>query len=253
MAAKDRREKICEIIKTKEKVSVTELSELCNVTEETIRKDLTKLEKEGILTRTHGGAVLKQTTEDNNVHFGTRRLNQEKEKKIIGELVRNHLREGATLFADASTTVIEALKMLPDTWDLTVVTNSTAAYAELENSNMNIISTGGKFNKKSLSLQGIVAKECIGKYNVEIALISCKTLDMIRGVQDSNENEADIKRCMIQHAQKVILLVDHTKFNRSSFISLLDIDDVDVIVTDCDPGEEWKEYLEKKGIRLIYR
>jgi DeoR/GlpR family transcriptional regulator of sugar metabolism len=96
--------------------------------------------------------------------------------------------------ADSSTTAMELLKLLKDRKDLTLLTNSTEAFRELAQSDINIVSTGGEFNKNTLSFQGRITKEIIGKYHVDIMVMSCKGLDIDSGALDSNEAEAEIKK-----------------------------------------------------------
>ncbi len=229
------------------KASISELSGLCDVTEETIRKDLNKLEEEGVLTRVHGGAVLNQ-----GAQFTQRKTVNLGEKRIIAQHVTELLKGKSTIFADSSTTVAEALKALPENLDLTVVSNSTEIFLELAQKGLHLISTGGEFNKKYLSLQGILAKECIKKYKVDVALISCKALDVGRGVQDSNESEAELKKLMIEQSQEVMLLADHSKFGRSAFVTLMPLEKIQCLVTDAKPDDEWIDYCMKRDIKLIY-
>lgn len=253
MSAKERIFAIKQIIKKEKKVTVSDLSRKCNVTEETIRKDLTKLEAEGLVTRIHGGAILKADQAPiEGIHYFSRQAMNVLEKQTIAQNAIRLLEGKSTIIADSSTTVMEALKALPKSRDITVVTNSTEAFREFAQSDVSIISTGGEFNKKSLSLQGYVAKENIQKYSVDIALLSCKALDLERGVQDSNESEAEIKKLMLEQAQEVALLVDHTKFDRTAFVCLLSLDKVDYIVTDTKPDEKWINYCNTNQIQLIY-
>lgn len=156
------------------------------------------------------------------------------------------------MIADSSTTVMEALKLLPQSPDITVVTNSTEVFREFQQSPLNIISTGGEYNKKSLSLQGQLAKTNILKYNVSLALISCKGLSIEKGVLDSNESEAEVKKAMLSQAEEVALLVDFSKFDQSAFVNLIDLQKVNYIITDRSPSEKWIEYCSEQGIELIY-
>lgn len=253
MSAKERIFQIKQIIQKEKKVTVADLSRQCNVTEETIRKDLTKLETEGLVTRIHGGAILNgEQAPIEGVHYFNRQAVNGLEKQMIAKRVVRLLQGKTTIIADSSTTVAEALKALPNSRDITVVTNSTEAFREFAQSDVNIISTGGEFNKRSLSLQGYVAKENIQKYSVDIALLSCKALDLERGVQDSNESEAEIKKLMLERAREVALLVDHTKFGRTAFVCLLSLDKVDYIVTDIKPDDKWINYCDANHIQLIY-
>lgn len=253
MSAKERIFAIKEIIKKEKKVTVSDLSRKCNVTEETIRKDLTKLETEGLVTRIHGGAILKtEQAPIEGIHYFNRQAMNVQEKQIIAQKAIRLLEGKSTIIADSSTTVAEALKAIPNKKDITIVTNSTEAFREFIQSDVNIISTGGEFNKKSLSLQGYVAKANIQKYSVDIALLSCKALDLERGVQDSNEGEAEIKKLMLEQAAEVALLVDHTKFDRTAFVCLLSLDKVDYIVTDMRPDDKWIKYCSENQIQLIF-
>lgn len=252
MSSKERLLMIRQNIQSMKKVSVAELSRQCSVTEETIRRDLDKLELEGVVTRVHGGAIWNSDIQKEGVHFYRRQSKHIKEKQIIARKTAELLRGKRTMIVDSSTTVAEALKLIPEEWEVTIVTNSTEVFRELQQSSVNIISTGGEFNKKSLSLQGQLTKNNIAKYNVEIALISCKSLSIEKGVQDSNESEAEIKKLMLEQAEEVALLVDSSKFDQTAFVSLVDLQHVNYIVTDRCPGENWVQFCQEQGIRLIY-
>ncbi|MCD8018057.1 MAG: DeoR/GlpR family DNA-binding transcription regulator [Clostridiales bacterium] len=252
MSPKEREKQIKELLEREEKITVAEISELCSVTEETVRKDFNKLEEDGVLIRVHGGAVSnKKKAENSNQHFFQRRMAHADEKKKIAALARHLITGRTTVFADSSSTVVEALLQLPEDTELTVVTNSTELFLESKQPGIHIISTGGDFNRKSMSLQGKLAKKAIAHYNVDLALIGCKALDQQRGVQDSNENEAEIKEMMIEQAQEVALLMDHFKFDRTAFVRLLSVEKLDYLVTDCFPGEEWAACCQEHDIELI--
>lgn len=251
MAAKDRLNMIRQQLKADKKVTVSNLSCTYQVTEETIRRDLEKLEAEGFLTRTFGGAVYNQSVQKENVHFYKRAAMNIEEKKKIASASFDFLKDKNTLATDSSTTVMEAVKLLKDK-DLTILSASTEIFRELGDTNIRIISTGGMFNKKTLSLQGQVAKDTVQRYHVNIALISCKGLDLEKGVTDTNESEAEVKKCMIRQAEEVALLVDHTKFGRTAFAHLLDFEDIDYLVTDERPDDEWIQLCREKNIQLIY-
>lgn len=252
MSSKERLMAIRQNIQSMKKVSVAELSRSCSVTEETIRRDLDKLEAEGVVTRIHGGAIWNTDVQKEGIHFYKRLTKHLREKQEIARKTASLLEGKRTIIADSSTTVVEALKLIPDSTDVTIVTNSTEVFREFQQSSFNIISTGGEFNKKSLSLQGQLAKNNIGKYNVSLALISCKSLNIEKGVLDSNESEAEIKKCMLEQAEEVALLADHSKFDQSAFVCLIDLKSVNYIITDRRPSDTWIEYCQENGIQLIY-
>lgn len=252
MAGKERLMAIRQTVQTHKKASVGELSKICRVTEETIRRDLDKLEADGVVTRVHGGAIWNEGAQKEGVHFYRRLSKHLKEKQEIARKVAKLFEGKNTIIADSSTTVVEALKLLPQSQDITVVTNSTEVFREFQQAAFNIISTGGEFNKKALSLQGQLAKTNIAKYNVSLALISCKGLSLEKGVLDSNESEAEIKKAMLAQAEEVALLADYSKFGQSAFVNLIDLAKVNYIITDRRPSDEWVDYCMEQGIELVY-
>lgn len=251
MAAKERLKLIRQQVEEEKKVTVANLSQIHRVTEETIRRDLEKLEAEGFLTRTFGGAVLNNASLSDNVYFRDRVAINMEEKRKIAVSFYEILDGKRSIATDSSTTVMEAVKLLKGR-DRTVISFSTEVFSELWNTDIKIISTGGIFNRGTLSLHGRVAKETMKSYRVEIALISCKGLDLEHGAMDTNEDESEVKKCMIKQAEEVALLVDHTKFGKIALTHVLDLKDVDYLVTDQKPDDSWISFCEENGVRLIY-
>ena len=99
---------------------------------------------------------------------------------------------------------------------------------------------------------GSSAEKMINSYHVDIAICSCKGLDMELGVTDSNENDSLIKQAMFHSAEKRILALDSEKFDKKSFVKVCDFSDVDLIVTDTAPAEKWIGFCEEKNITLVY-
>ncbi|OOM60026.1 HTH-type transcriptional repressor GlcR [Clostridium beijerinckii] len=148
--------------------------------------------------------------------------------------------------------MFEALKLIRNRNDVTVITNSVEVLQELNQSDLNIISTGGGLDQRTLSLQGPITQNAIKNYNVDIAFVSCKGMDINKGILDSNETEAEIKRSMIKQSNKVILLVDHSKYDKTSFVKLFDYEDIDYLITDIEPNEEWINLLHTNNVEVIY-
>lgn len=252
MSAKDRIQTIKQMVANDKKVTVSNLSTIFQVTEETIRRDLEKLEGEGFVTRTYGGAVLNAGNMSESVHFYKRAKSFLEEKQKIAFKILPYIKNKTTMAADSSTTVMELLKLLKDRGDLTLLTNSTEAFHELVQSDINVVSTGGAFNKNTLSLQGSITKDVTRKYHVDIMVMSCKGLDIESGALDSNEGEAEIKKTMISQSAEVALLVDHSKFDRKAFVRLVELERINYIVTDKKPENKWITFCEKNGIKLIF-
>ena len=133
-----------------------------------------------------------------------------------------------------------------------MLTNSIPVLSSLNQSGLNIMSTGGANNRVSCSLQGIIARTTIMNYHVDFVLTSCKGLKLDEGAYDSREGETEIKQLMISRGQKTIMMADHTKFDRTSFVKYCSFQQIDILVTDRRPADEWMELLEEYQIRILY-
>ncbi|QSF47809.1 DeoR/GlpR family DNA-binding transcription regulator [Paenibacillus tianjinensis] len=251
MLAAERRNKIIDLVHQDKRVLVSDLSRMFEVTEETIRRDLEKLEKDGIVSRTYGGAMLNRHTNE-DLPFVTRNAINTDIKRNIALKALDLINDGDTLMVDPSSTSFEFLKLLGNKNNLTVITNSINILQEFANSGMNIISTGGSLRHRSLSLVGPVAHDTIQRYNVDTAVISCKGVDLERGITDSNEPECELKKYMLRQAEKVVLLADHTKFNKTAFTQLVELGRIDILITDCRPPEPWLKRLAEENIEVLY-
>ena len=252
MTLKQRLDEIRRIVKTEKRVVVSELSRQFDVTEETIRRDLDKLEAEGLVARTYGGAVLNQAYSSENVDFQRRAQIHTEEKRVIAALAASLIPQRATISADASSTVTEALRMLGDREAVTVLTYSVKAIENLSDSNIRLISTGGIINRSTCAFMGPVTRYVLNSYNTEYALISCKAINMAGGIYDSHEEEVELKKIMLMRSAKVILMADSSKFDRVAFTHLADLDRIHMLITDREPSKSWCEFLEQRGIELVY-
>ena len=252
MLAIERRRSIMSRLNTEGKVIVAELAKEFDVTEETIRRDLDKLEKEGLASKTYGGAVLNQK-EPLDLPYNVREVANVDEKKLIAEKFSELIQDGDRLMLDSSSTAQYIVKVLKEKKDLTIITNSVKILLELADKNdWTILSTGGVLKNGALSLNGSSAEKMIGSYYVDAAICSCKGIDTELGITESNENDTLIKRAMFASAEKKILALDSKKFDRKSFVKVCCADEIDIIVTDKAPSEKWRGFCEKQNIKLIY-
>lgn len=234
------------------KVIVSDLANYYSVTEETIRRDLEKLEREGFAKKTYGGAV-KSDNMTVELPYTVRKLTNVSGKKFIAEKIGNLIQDGDSILLDASTTALFTVKSIFHKHNLTLITNSVEILLDLPaNNDWRIISTGGTYRQDSMSFLSSSATSAISNYHADIAVMSCKGLDINKGVTDTREHNADLKKSFIKNANKVILAADNTKFDKISFVKICELSDIDIVVTDVEPSEECKKEFEKQNIQLIY-
>ncbi len=234
------------------KVSVSELSKRWGITDETVRRDLDKLEDLGFVTRTHGGAIWNDSVDQGGIRFFERQRHNVEAKRRIAQKAATLLRSRGTIVADSSTTVLEALRLVEGEAGLTVVTNGVGVVCGALGEGFNIISTGGSYNRHSMSFQGETTLQAIRRFHVSLALLSCKALDLKQGAMDSYESEATVKRAMAEQAQEIAILADSSKFDQVSFLKLMSLDDISYIVTDKKPSNTWCDFCASRGVELIY-
>lgn len=252
MLAIERRNAILAKLNAHGKVIVTDLSREFEVTEETIRRDLEKLDNEGLAKKTYGGAVINQNL-NIDLPFNVRKRANVEFKQKIAEKIAEMIHDGDYIMLDASSTAILVTKYILDRKNITLITNSVEVMLELaDKSDWNILSTGGSLKKGALSLVGASAERMIRGFHVDLAVCSSKGIDMNMGVTDSNEKDSEIKRAIFGAANRKILAVDSTKFDQISFVHVCDIGDIDTIVTDSQPSERWIEHFKEKDVELVY-
>ena len=252
MLAIERRNAILSKLQTEKKVVVSDLSVLFDVTEETIRRDLEKLENEGLAKKTYGGAVLNESLNIDLPYIVRKKANVSG-KQYIATLIGDMISDGDHIILDGSSTALFVSKHIKDKKNITVITNSVEILLELsDRKDWNILSTGGSLKEGGLSLVGYQAERMISTFHVDLAVFSSKGLDIENGVTDSNESDAQIKKLILKASKKRILAVDSSKFDKTSFTKICEISDVDMIVTDSEPGEAWASALQSAGVELVY-
>lgn len=251
MLAIERKNEILSILQKEQSVLVADLSQKYNVTEETIRRDLEKLEKEGFVRKTYGGAVLNENT-NMDLPFKIRERTNKAEKMAIAKLVTELVEEGESLIMDSSSTSLMVARQLKSFKKLTVITNSVEIMLELSGcKGIRLICTGGIMRDSALSLGGKSAEQMLRQYNVDKAIMSCKGMDMIKGISDSNEFEADLKAVMATCAREIIWAVDASKFDKVSFVRILDWREGDTVVSERPISETWQQFFDEKKIRFL--
>lgn len=253
MLAIERRNEILERLQIEKRVVVSELSRIYRVSEETIRRDLEKLENDGLVTKSYGGAVLNEHSIF-DLPFNVRKKKRVREKQTIAHLIADLVQNGEAVMLDASSTSVYTAKALREKREeLTVITNSVEIVAELVNApEWTVISTGGVSKENSFALHGPVTERVIQSYHVDKAVISCKGLSLEHSFTDSDEQDASSKRAMLRSAKEKILAADSSKFDEVAFTKIAEWGDITRLVTDQEPPGPWLQELERMGIQCIY-
>lgn len=246
-----RRTKILSILNDKKSLMVNEISSIFDVTEETIRRDLKLLEKQGSLIRTHGGAVLPDDIKE-EVSIKVREGINTGGKDAIAIKAAELVNDGDIIILDASTSSLYMAKYLKNKIGLTVITNAARVAIEFADcDNIKVISTGGILRNKSLSFVGRVSESALKGYYANKLFFSSKGFSPKRGITDSSEEEAEVRKVMINQSEKVIFLCDHKKFGKMGYVNTAAISDIDTIICDIELPDEWNDELKETGLEII--
>ncbi len=252
MLAIERRNAILEKLQAERRVVVSELSILYDVSEETIRRDLEKLENEGYVIKSYGGAVVNENA-NLDLPFNIRKNKNVVGKQKIADIISQTIHDGDFIFLDASSTAVAIAKNIKGKKGLTIITNSLEIAIELlDVPDCKVISTGGEIVSTAFGLVGHVTDKTIRSYYVDKAIISSKGFDLEKGFTDSDERHANNKRSMLESARVKILAVDSSKFDRVSFAKIGDLPDITMIVTDTKPEDKWLKKFAEFNVECIY-
>lgn len=253
MFAKERQESIAKLIIEKEAVSVVELSEMYNISEVTIRKDLEELQRQGRIIRTHGGAV---SLYKPSAAFSFQDLSVKciEEKQQIAKAAIDLISDGDSLILDGSTTVQELAKLIAGSGkkDLTIITTSmnTAALFK-EKDDISVVLVGGVINFKMNTMEGVIAEKQLRDLCVDKCFVGVNGIDMEFGFSTFGFSEAAMKRAFADSARETYLLADHTKFDKKYMVKIDDLENsYRHIITNRKYGYDYSEWEEK--IDIIY-
>lgn len=240
--ADERRELILSYLSINKRATVKQLSDYANVSEATIRSDLSALQQEQKLERTHGGAkLIKSNT--NNINFNERRNQHHRAKEKIGQHALKKIENHQCILLDASSTTYELAKVLADTdLQLTVLTNGLEnAILLKENPNLTVLMIGGFVTKGSNAITGKLDSQILDIYNIDYFFVSANGFTVKNGLTDFSFSEVELKKVMASQSTYVVALLDHSKFNVSSTLSFAKTTEIDEIITDKPLSKEFME------------
>jgi DeoR/GlpR family transcriptional regulator of sugar metabolism len=251
MLPNQRRDKILELLKEDGSAKVIDLAKIFKVTEVTIRQDLEKLEKDGLVSREHGGAYLKNIEDQVRTFSLTHQENMDK-KELIAAKCMEYIESGDSIILDSGSTTTEIAKKLKGFKNLTVITNALNIAMMLGTEpGIELIVTGGEFKPPTLSLTGQKAADFFKGINVQKLFLATAGLSLKAGLTYPSISDLVVKKAMIDAAETTYLVADSTKIGKSSFASLGALSLIDYIITDDGIEAKHKEVLKDNDIELI--
>jgi DeoR family fructose operon transcriptional repressor len=251
MYAEERQQHILERARAAGRVEVNALAEDLDVTPETVRRDLTSLERHGVLRRVHGGAIpVERLGFEPGVEARSERFVAEKER--IGKVALSHLPDEGTVLLDAGTTTLRLAEQLPRDRELTIVTNSLGIAALVaQHPNLSLYLLGGRVRGRTLAAVGSWVTSALQDVFVDVAFLGTNGLSVEHGLTTPDQSEAAAKRAMIGAARRSVVLTDHTKIGVDHFARFADLSDIAAVITDNGLDPETAAEIEAQGPEVV--
>src|SRR5262245_2170893 len=251
MYAEERQQEILRAARADGRVDVTALADGFGVTAETIRRDLTILERAGVLRRVHGGAIpVERIGFEPALAARDSVLTDEKER--IAKAALAEVPEEGAIILDAGTTTARLAQVLPPDRELTVVVNSPVLATMLgTRANLNVLLIGGRVRGKTLATVDDWALRPLADLYVDAAFLGTNGCSLERGLTTPDPAEAAVKRAMIAASRRSVLLADHTKIGNDYLARFGSLSDLDLLITDTGLNNDLVEDVEAAGVRVI--
>lgn len=244
-----RQQEILNLVQQQGFVSIETLAQNFKVTPQTIRRDINSLCDKQLLTRYHGGAGLSSSVE--NVEYTTRQVMNLEEKRRIAQLVANHIPDRASIFINIGTTTEEISKALLNHTGLKVITNNLNVAAILRsNPTFEIIIAGGVVRQRDGGITGEATIDFIRQFKVNFGIIGISGIDLDGTLLDFDYHEVRVAQAILENSRQVLLVADHTKFDRNAMVRLGSINQVDALFTDRQPPERIVTLLMESNVAL---
>ncbi len=255
MKQAERQRIILELLTQNHTVLVADLCEQFNVSEMTVRRDLRALENEGLLRRTHGGAV-SNLGRSYEPPLPVRSGENTAAKQAIGRAAAELVRDGHSIALDVGTTTLEIVRALSGKHNLTILTASLPIAMEIigkypMESDVRLILTGGIVRAGELSLVGDIAIQTYSTLHVDLAFIGAGGVDIDDGMTEYNLEDTQVKQALLKTAQRKILVADSTKFGRTTFASIAPLETIDMVITDADIEPEIVRALKQMRVQVL--
>ncbi|OZC45464.1 D-beta-D-heptose 1-phosphate adenosyltransferase [Rhodococcus sp. RS1C4] len=253
MYAEERQQSIAELITSRGRVSVADLSTSFGVTTETVRRDLAMLDRLGVVRRVHGGAVPASALTVTEPGVGEREYTRAEQKDAIAAAAVEYLPgSGGSVVLDAGTTTGRLAALIGPDRELTLVTNSVPIAARVAPlSGISLRMLGGRVRGATQAAVGEEALTSLEWLRVDVAFIGTNALSLGHGLSTPDSDEAAVKRAMVRSANHVVILADSSKIGREHLVSFARLENIDVVVTDAQIEVSDRKSLTDNGIEVV--
>ncbi|MEC5423097.1 DeoR/GlpR family DNA-binding transcription regulator [Virgibacillus sp. C22-A2] len=245
MQPTERREWVMQQLRDNEKVEIDVLSAELNVSPMTIRRDLDQLEEAGQVIRIHGGAVLPKPL-ITEIPFLTKETRRIAQKRIIAQKALTYVKKDQIIMLDSGTTTLELARLLRNRESITVITNDIKIAAELVDSPLKVIVTGGELQNDVGALFGPQTHHFLKDIHVDLFFLGAHAIDVNVGVTSPTFEKSLVKQLMIRTAENTLLVADSNKLGQKAFSKVCDLNELTGFITDDDITEETKHIVSEK-------
>ena len=229
----EREDKILKLLSSGSEFGLHELAESLFISLPTLRRDLIKLEKKGLITRGHGKVSLKLQSADTTIPFILRIDEKNSVKNVIAQKATKHIKDGFVIMLDGSTSAYHLVPYLAEFKNLIVITGGAKTALLLAHYGITTIGTGGFMLNHSFSYVGKDALNTIEKYNADVLFFSCRGISYDGKLTDNSIEENVVRRQMMQYAKKKVFLCDSSKFGKTCLHNLCTLSEIDDIVSEA--------------------
>lgn len=249
--AEERQQQILSQTRADGRVDVATLAAQLDVTQETIRRDLDRLEGQGLVRRVHGGAILAGQL-DFEPGLSQRDATASREKASIARAALALLPREGTVLLDAGTSTARLAAAIPEDSRLTVMTNSVPIASQLAaRANLTVHLVGGRVRARTLAAVDTWAIETLGRLRVDVAVLGTNGLSVERGLTTADISEAGVKAAMVAAGRRVVVLADSSKYRSDQFVRFAHLREVDVVVSDSQLDHAACQAIEEAGPEVV--
>ncbi|MGV4964147.1 DeoR/GlpR family DNA-binding transcription regulator [Priestia aryabhattai] len=241
-------QQIQEYVFKHQSVSLDDLSTVFGVSKTTIRRDIRKLIKEGMIQKIYGGVAISHAKLES---FNERKARNQLQKKLIAKTAADYVENGDVIFIDSGTTTLEMITFLKNK-QITIITNNLDIIIEaLPFENLSVISTGGFLERATKSFSSYSHADSFKKYNFDKVFMASTGVSIVNGVTNSSPIESGIKETIVKGNADVFLLVDHTKLDKYAMVTYCGLEEIDYLITDDFPDDSYQDYAKENSIELV--